>query len=809
MAEKPFTKGELIEMYGSAEWQEQFLHLLSLTALLRGCIIPSNYRVPDEMNAAIALTPYGQQAVNYLKTRESVGVKEARLQCLLVAAYREPMIDVEKTDSAAIITSISHQITEQQIRHPYIFGRHLYDRAADLFRDERDYLGVEDTVKLLAESYAGVWQVDEIVTGPYGILHSSTKRSLSPSTRIRLQHCVDPSCQLVHKIRLTTDYEAPINKTFHKMNDYLEKGGQDPSDWAGYIESISDNSKTTYNDLSTHATVYVLGELLAEDELRQLLVHLLNGGLAKPVRTHLESLGIRGSSADICQDLNHAQLMQLALLQSDKVILAALDSLILSSDLNVPLGEVRSLRIHSDLRHGAWGLRPEINKFGVRFSSSMSGLPILRLRRLIHELYPVLDENSRIDLDWQLRSIGGSSVEGRREEYLRRQSPDSIVANLVMHSRTTRDQAFLELQLEVDPEETDEVSIARILWKLGFSSDAPPEPHSKFWQHHDKITNLARAATLSTTVDEDAISAAGGVYFKALEGLLEDSLVYATWALSNDHFLDPYPYSYDSDSVRGEAFNQLTKAAHAASTSGVDTIVYSENKNTLFPLIRGFSILSDFLAGLLKEKNSPEQLRIEIPEYVKKTSLKEFPFRHKSAFLDLLPASQNRLISDLRELSKLLASSGICEARNDLLHFRRSTADATKLTDALEAVRTAIRKAEQAGLVRTQYAWKERSVDEWGRSTVILASSSGQSVHFAFPTAYDWLGLPPLEKDQFLFHHAVFDEPNEMLRFSPGQVSPFTELWKNYPRRAAAPQASIAKQAQSDGGEDGLRFLSR
>jgi hypothetical protein len=801
MVSKPLTKSELLAKYNSKTWQESFQRMLSIASLLQSCIISSDYRIPDDLNSAIALTPYGQQVVNHLKTQEKVEVKEARLQCFLVMAYSEPLVDVEATDADKVVAAISKQILARQILHPYIHGRFLYDQMADAFKEEREYLGIDDTQSLLAEGYIGVWQVDNYVTGPFGILKSSVKRNHAPSTRIPLQHCVDPSCGAVHKVRLTTDYDAPINKSYTRFFNYLERNKQEPSDWAGFLLEISDGSKKAFDDQNSSSLFYALGELLSLHELRTLVICMLNNGQAAEVRSLLENRGFKGSSEALCADLTHPQLMQLALMLSDASLLHAIDRLILIGQVRVPRGEVRRLTIHRGVRQGKWGLQPEICEFGIRFSSSASGLPILRLRRLIHEIYPIDDTVAYRQLEWLLRATPGASIEGRLEQFLRRAAPEAIVRTLILNSFDNLRKTYSELNLEIMDDHSDDLATARILWKLGFSIERSPEPHESFWRLHDSLTNLARAATASSSVDEEAISSAAGAYFKTLEGLLEDSLVYATWALHGDHIEDAYPFSFDADGSRDDAFSVLTKAAREKTSVGSEPIIFAD-KNTLFPLIRGFAILGELLRSLTDSKETESLLRAQIPEFVTNTKLISFPFLHRHVFLDLRPASQSRLIFDLLEFSRLLTASDICGIRNDLLHFRRSTADPTRVTDSLESVRTAVRKAEQAGIVRTQYEWSSRSSDEWGRSTVVLTGKSGQEAKFALPTPYDSIGLPDLRRDQFLFHHAIFDEPNEMLRFSSVQVSEYAQLWKTYPRRAVSPQASIAKQARSEGGDD-------
>ncbi|WP_141124790.1 hypothetical protein [Prescottella equi] len=803
MAATKYSKTELLEKYDSEEWRSNFLRVLALSSLLKGSIISANYRVPDDLNDAIALTPYGQQTVNHLVKQEKVGVKEARLQCLLVVSYLEMLVDIDRTDQSKIIDSINRQIQAGDLKYPFIFGRALYDVAADLFTEERDYLNVEDTSKLLEATPVGVWQVDNVITGPFGLLESETRRAMAPTHRVPLQHCVDPACRMVHSVFLTTDQEAKINRCMHQIDEFLAKADQEPSDWAGFIEEVGGHKSTSFDDLSLSSIPFALGDLLSVEELRTLLNKMLKSGSARRVRTFLEGSGRRGPEKALTADLEHAKLMQLILMQSDEAVLASLEESVKTNSISVPKGEVRVLKVNRNVSKGVWGLKPELSAFGLRFESAVGGLPQLRLRRLIHNLYTV-PESDLADLDWQLRAVSGSSLEGRREEYLRTASPKEVIQRLILRDRVMVEETCRNLRIAWGADDSDDYLADAILWKLGFSLAPVGDAHAEFWPKHDEMTNLARAATLSTTVDEDRISSGAGVYFKALERLLEDSLVYSTWALCFDHYRSPHPFVYNYDSVREEVMEMLSKAS--IEESGVHKSVAFGENNALFSLTQGFRVLAGLLTRIRSGMEDGDMERLDLPRYVGKTLLKEFPFGHSVMFLDLLKGSQDKLIQDLGDFSRSLSSSEILESRNSLLHFRRSTANVDKLTDALEKVRTSVRRAEQAGIVRTLYSRARTVVDEWGRSTLSLVGRDGQVVNFSRPNAYDWVGLPGLKAAQYLFHYAVFEEPNEMLRFAPGWSSEYTELWSNFPRRPKSIKASVAKQAQSAIGEQDARF---
>jgi len=218
MAEPPKkTKFELARDHADPDWQQQFLRILALTSTLRESIISSDYRIPDEINNAIYLTQYGSDIAQTLTKKHDVPYKEAKMLCFLILAYRDLLVDIEKTNYPVLVDEIGKHIKDGIIRHPFVFGRVLYDKAAELFPDEHKYLSVSDTSRLLEGTPCGVWQAGELTMGPYGLVKSFEERQLSPRTKIPLQHCSDPSCDILHYVQLTTDYEAPINSHRPKL----------------------------------------------------------------------------------------------------------------------------------------------------------------------------------------------------------------------------------------------------------------------------------------------------------------------------------------------------------------------------------------------------------------------------------------------------------------------------------------------------------------------------------------------------------------------------------------------------------------
>jgi len=63
--------------------------------LLRDCIIPDDYVVPDEFNGTIKLSAAGHNVLDRLTRKDKVNPKDARLMCALTLGHSELFVDID------------------------------------------------------------------------------------------------------------------------------------------------------------------------------------------------------------------------------------------------------------------------------------------------------------------------------------------------------------------------------------------------------------------------------------------------------------------------------------------------------------------------------------------------------------------------------------------------------------------------------------------------------------------------------------------------------------------------------------------
>jgi len=403
------TKDELLTRYPETASRQRLLDVLQLRTFLVDSILARDYKIPDEINNAIALSPSGTRIHQALITKQHVPAKEARLICFLTLAHVDLLVDLEKTDIEAIRASIHQQVVDRQLLFPFVFGRELYDQAARLFDDERGQLSYEDTLRLLEALPTGVFQLEQYVSGPYGLLQSPTRRWIEPTTDVPMFHCADLSCNEVHTCRLSTDSRAPINEHRPKVHKLLMAESADPSAWGSFFSEIAGLVAVAYDDRSAATLPYLLGDGLSTRELRTLVADLLDSTKGE-FRAAVASLGIKGQAEAAIADETRAQLLQLALLARDETLVATIDRLTADGAIKVPPGEVRAPVVNNRARSGRYGLQGELGQFGVRFHAKGAVLAPLRLRRLVDRLYLLDQDHDISELEWQLRGVDAPTL---------------------------------------------------------------------------------------------------------------------------------------------------------------------------------------------------------------------------------------------------------------------------------------------------------------------------------------------------------------------------------------------------------------
>ncbi|MFB6863448.1 hypothetical protein ACFCZQ_02825 [Streptomyces virginiae] len=748
-----------------------------LSDILGGCLIARDYKPRTFMNEQIKLTPYGHEKMQAF-AQKRIPVPEARAICFLEFSWIDLLVDPVATDASKVQQAIGRQIKERSVFFPFVFGRELYDRAHTELDADNRMLDVSATGDFLRNTPQGVFQMHEYVTGPFGLLSSKELRFYPPQRHANLVHCSDLNCHELHEVHFSTAQEAPINKHRREATRILQKDSETPSAWGSFVQSVFTSIVHPSRDNVSETLIPLVGDCLTDDEMRELTVWLLDNTKGA-LRSICQDLGYVGGAQQITQGMNRAQLMQLCLTMTDRYLIQGIDTLVHGAVIKIPVSEIRTPLINGDTLFGTFRMAAEIGCHGVGIKSKRMPLAPLRLRSLIEKMYRLTDVDDREELDWQLRTASGDTLEARLENYLLERSPTSVVETLVLARKSNAVAACEILGLREGATDSKDF-IPLILWKLGYPTAAEGDRHAKFWDHHRELDSMARRAfggPLAPSAEE--FRGATASFFAELENVLDDALAFTVWALTHDHVTDRRPFIFEPERHRLESFELL----HSAASKKGDTELAYGDRNALYALCRGFQCLAKELQQIAIDRELHRRPESELPDWVPQQSLQRFPFVHRVPFLDLTNDSRESVLRNLNEVSRILVAEKVYDARNGWLHGGRKELDFDSVRTALPAAERAVKLLEDCGFTRISFAQSKQSRDGYGRTVTTMENARGVRLEMNDPSPFAWLELPSVSGEVHIMTAASFSGPSNFLRFSSETASPYTEMWSEYPKR--------------------------
>ncbi|MFG2369740.1 hypothetical protein ACGFY3_50750 [Streptomyces mirabilis] len=772
MASK-LTREQIEQMYSKPETQERILRIDCLSQFLGLCIISDSYEVPARLTAAIRLTSAGSGLVTRVQSNANPR-NECTLSAFLQVSWNELLVDPEETNIDSVEKVISDEIKREKVFFPYIYGRRLYDKAFEELRDNNDTLTHKDTMTLLAGAPQGVFQLHDYVTGPWGLVRSREIRYCPPSNWVPLYHCDDLSCDRVHRVLLETG-ASKISKVRTKMREVLSRQDSAESEWDDFLLEQVSRHVNPFAWRHSAGIPSLLGDIFSLGEMRLILHDLLNSTQGK-LRASLSSLGQEVREAEkFSENLTEAQMLQLILLCKDEEIVDSLDFLILSGAIFIPPAEIRTSprAVHGT---GYFNLVPECASKGVRFAGAAS-LALLRSRHLISSLFDLSKPAQRERLEWLVRGTDGASFQEQLDQFVCGGPLDGALGSLVFDSGTNLAAAekFVGIGPRARERLSNEESLRRaITWRLGIDGPAESDVLLDFRQYGTRLRELAMRTHTYVAADQADIRAVASNFFVKLEGILQEYLKLATWALLRDHYASS-GFVYSPEEAVDFAIQELTRDQS-------DVQFSADGKWTLFPMIRGFDILADRLK-LLKSDASTQRELADYPKILRSPSPYTFLFRHVHPYLDFDPAARSRIAAMLEAASRKLLSGKVDEIRNTLQHTNPKFPTQDEVLGAINAAETVLAEAEEAGFLPVISRLSESQTDSYGRRTLTLGTANGKTLRLVRPSSYYLTGLPVLSEAQYVLRSAIYENSGEVLRLSIREDSEYAKRWSDYPRR--------------------------
>jgi hypothetical protein len=773
---------QILKNISNNNFKTKFANLYALKRFLDRSIIPNNYVPNEKLCDSIILSKEGEKWLPIVqKTVNSISAKEAKLAIFITFFHKEIFVDLNKTDFAAMKNVFHEEMLVGNIRFPWVYEHCLYDNYFEIISHNVDKLSYEDSLRLLEKCPQGVFQIRDIVVGPFGVLHSLSHRFLDPVTNVPLWHCSDPTCFALHPVNLSKG-DCKVFDAVKNFKETLYKEEGPPSEWNilfRYLNGSSDH----YDDMNVDDFPWLLANAYSEGELRCLLKSLIDKE-SKAIRKQFLAANkfrdvLSGSSEEISKRLSKSQCLQLILLMPDNVIIQYLESLIDQAIIRIPPTEIRD-PVLSRGRGGYFNITSECSNLGVRFISKTRDISLARLKRLIKTIYKDGDKSEQ--LSWVLRKEEGESPYEKLDRYLHLKEPRAIVNDLLLSNKEhlTKTLEILKYGLFSYSYEQEDKLINKILWKLGFDVKIFPTQQIIFWDRYEKFIEKVNVCQTYGESEKAIIRSEGVNLFVSLEEILDLSLSFSAWALLSDHFaVTKFRYcSSDARQLMASCLNGRRIG------EGRALELNPNGKNTLYHLICGFKALADYCEETLKGGSAKYQRpKEELPGFFNVTDIETFPFLHKRLIFDLREIDVNRIVNALKDATDILEKSSICEIRNRIDHGGREFPNREEIVRACQEVKRTINLFEESGICPLVYFYFGSQHDSYGRKSMIFKNCRGKEIKVFRPSQFNACGIPSLDKPLIFFPYLHVDDSFEIVRYGIEENSDFKEIWENYPKR--------------------------
>lgn len=780
---------ELAEKFCEQESRARFHNMYYLSRFIRSGFYGSDFRPPDSLADTIVLTEEGHKVASSAGQRVNTATDaDIRLATLCKFGHDDLLVDLEASDQRGLQKWLDNEIHRHNIGYPWIYDTLLYDKFHDMECRALEELSPEDTDELLNGTPQGVFQISKWVAGPLGMTKSLTVRRVPPRRSVALWHCSDPTCARLHVSKLASQ-RPHFKQVLSEIKQYFRKRGEEPSNWSRFFWNYLAEGHGYMDDYHPGYLPYFLGYCLSDEELQELLALTINNG-GKSLRGNFPDDRPRSgfferSGADIAEDLDRYASLQLLLLAPDNDIVEAIEQLIGEREIAIPYTEVRRSPYVVG-KSGGW-LRciPECSRLGVRFVPRYERTEhaIARLRNVVRKS---LTLETTEPLEWLLRKEVGETTSEKLDAYMSATPPSEIVDKACFSSKKALECTFEELEyghFGFDNIDYSEKTLRdKILWKLGFDVKQYPSRQSNFWRQLGDFSETVEQYQTVDYIDKEEIRSTAINFFISVERILDRTLSFMTWVLLQDHYAET---GFECNLQAASRF--MSEELSGIVNTDQGPLKYSSGgTNTLYPLIRGFGVLSDICHKTLNEgPPSTKRPPGEMPFFHERTEIARFPFQHKRLIDDLGPSTITRILNVFSGVHQDLTKAKVRDVRNGLSHDKPEQEFPTlgEMDAAIETLKSIVGLLEQGGYTPLVCWHCGANSNEFGRFTHSYKSYSGETTELYSDLRLLLSRVPtPRTEPIIIARDILVPGTNQPVRFVFQEPSDFTRIWKNYPK---------------------------
>nr|WP_157553855.1 hypothetical protein [Herbidospora sakaeratensis] len=748
--------------------------LRAASIFLVGCVLPDGYLFPSSLESAVTLTSSGEELLAELTARFPA-VADADIRAAMLGAFAigdKLLIDHKATSFEDLRQAIDPDIRNKIIRYPWVHGDELESVYRELYgQSPKAFISHADTTRVLDHLPQGVFQIADVIVGPFGMLVGPQERHLPPVLNGPEVSCSDPGCPGVHHVEFRTG-ETDAGKVYSSL------GVDSPLSYSlrQLLMDIRMPDQFYYRPGNDWGLPWLLMSGFTSDERRTLLSTLLmsnEDNIRVKTQTMLGRRASKKSPDELSRLTSEAESLQLLLCVNNDQLIRHLEQLIDSGHISMGVSETR-YPIRGRTEDGYFRSRSEASRLGVRFRPRME-LTYLRLKNFIQQLY---SGHGRKELLWLLRQQPGVGDIEKLDNYLSQNTPEEAIKTLVLATRDRMDAAIAIVGaghfVQPTDQESEDFLVQRILWKLGAPLPPPPASDARVQKFILAFQASSSEAVPRNEVTVERVRSQGVTMFVALESLLHETINYICWLLFSDHYPAKRDARFTYRAKMATKFSERLLGDYAHSHAGYS--YGTDGKNSLGSLLDGFAMTAEICADpepTIEFVRRPDDV---LPHATQHTPIYIFPFLHTRLIYDLHPECREKIADTLTATKGLLVGGNVPWLRNSLSHPRPTFPDHSAVMQACTSITQTLSNLRATGLLPTVYKKRSATFDGYGRQQTVMEDGDGNELDLVGPSEIDKSGLPGLEEPQLIPFGLRFRSTGEPIRLKFVEETPFTAL---------------------------------
>lgn len=386
-------------------------------------------------------------------------------------------------------------------------------------------------------------------------------------------------------------------------------------------------------------------------------------------------------------------------------------------------------------------------------------------------------------LEWKLRSVDNkSNIEQKINEYINTESPQKIIKDFIFSDSTllikTFDKlsGFFKLPQNINEEN---ILINKIVWKLGFNLISDGINLKEFWSHVEDFKKNVNSSSFYNDIYKFNVRSSAVNLFVSMEKILQDSLSFTTWALLSDHYLNT-SFVYSPENARNLMYSKLNNYEY---TQDEKLILDKDGKNTLFPLVQGFSCLSKICSEIKEDRDKFIRHEKNFPSFYEKDPLITFPFVHDIFMLDIDEENFIKINNVLNKITSDFGKGNIINLRNRLQHNRIDFPTHTEMINAIQCIEEVFTYIEDYNIFPTTYFKYLTEIDAFQRTKFTLKNYKNDSITFFDSKELEGSNVHEPNNFTIVFRDIFLANTNYPILFTYNEDSSYRKYWSNYPRK--------------------------